>query len=180
MYETMVLHTEPDAPLILQYARDWLAAEKVVYSTTLESVSSAKTMVERTYDPDAVRKLKADELTIDLKGDIDLRVFLDRHRPRRLRLDHAKIRFISPPRSDVEASTPRSPRPPRWVTPSTPPSHLREPDSTPPDQHGRHFRLTRSAHRAHDAVRATVGGITARPASLGSDQRPSTEKVPVE
>jgi hypothetical protein len=60
MYETMVYwetaHTEPDQPPhILQYARDWLAAEKVVYSTTLESVSSAKTRIERTFDPEAVR-----------------------------------------------------------------------------------------------------------------------------
>src|SRR5918993_2851276 len=59
MYETMVFwetaHTEPDVPPhILQYAGDWQAAEKVVYSTTLESVSSAKTRIERTFDPDAV------------------------------------------------------------------------------------------------------------------------------
>ena len=63
MYETMVFweaaHTEPNVPPhILQYARDWQAAEKVVYSTTLESVSSAKTRIERTFDPDAVRRLK--------------------------------------------------------------------------------------------------------------------------
>ena len=55
MYETMVfwetVHTEPDVPPhILQYAGDWQAAEKVVYSTTLESVSSAKTRIERTFD----------------------------------------------------------------------------------------------------------------------------------
>ena len=65
MYETMVFwepaHTDPGAPPhILQYARDWQAAEKIVYSTTLESVSSEKTRIERTFDPDAVRKLKAE------------------------------------------------------------------------------------------------------------------------
>jgi riboflavin biosynthesis pyrimidine reductase len=73
MYETMVFwenaHTEPDVPPhILQYARDWQAAEKVVYSATLESVSSAKTRIEREFDPDAVRKLKAEadhDLTVD-------------------------------------------------------------------------------------------------------------------
>jgi hypothetical protein len=48
MYETMVYwetaHTQADLPPhILQYARDWRAAEKVVYSTTLESVSSERT-----------------------------------------------------------------------------------------------------------------------------------------
>jgi len=73
MYETMVFwetaHTDLDAPPhIVQYARDWQAAEKVVYSTTLESVSSERTRIERTFDPDAVRALKAGaehDLTVD-------------------------------------------------------------------------------------------------------------------
>ena len=73
MYETMVYwetaHLEPDQPPhILQYARDWQAAEKIVYSTTLESVASAKTKIERTFDPSAVRQLKAEadhDLTVD-------------------------------------------------------------------------------------------------------------------
>ena len=73
MYETMVFwetaHTEPNVPPhILQYARDWQAAEKVVYSTTLESVSSAKTRIERTFDPDALRRLK-NEADHDLSVD---------------------------------------------------------------------------------------------------------------
>lgn len=61
-------HTLPDAPPhIVQYARDWQAADKVVYSTTLESVSS-ETRIERTFDPDAVRTLKAEsdhDLSVD-------------------------------------------------------------------------------------------------------------------
>ncbi|QYG92474.1 dihydrofolate reductase family protein [Iamia sp. SCSIO 61187] len=73
MYETMLfwetVHTEPDVPPhILRYADDWKAADKVVYSTTLESVSSARTRIERTFDPDAVRRLKAEadaDLTVD-------------------------------------------------------------------------------------------------------------------
>jgi dihydrofolate reductase len=73
MYETMVFwetaHDLPDAPPhIVQYARDWQAAEKVVYSTTLESVSSARTRIERTFDRDAVRRLKAEshhDLSVD-------------------------------------------------------------------------------------------------------------------
>ncbi|TDE90048.1 deaminase [Occultella glacieicola] len=73
MYETMVFwetaHAQPDVPPhILQYARDWQAAEKVVYSTTLESVSSARTRIERTFDPEAVRRLKAEsdhDLSVD-------------------------------------------------------------------------------------------------------------------
>ncbi|MET8841561.1 dihydrofolate reductase family protein [Streptomyces rubiginosohelvolus] len=73
MYETMVYWEtaldEPDQPPhIAQYARDWQAAEKVVYSTTLDAVSSAKTRIERSFDPDAVRRLKAEaeaDLTVD-------------------------------------------------------------------------------------------------------------------
>lgn len=73
MYETMVFwetaHTLPGAPAhIVQYARDWQAADKVVYSTTLESVASAKTRIERTFDPESVRKIKAEsdhDLTVD-------------------------------------------------------------------------------------------------------------------
>lgn len=73
MYETMVFwetaHELPDAPPhIVEYARDWQAAEKVVYSSTLETVSSARTRIERSFDPEAVRKLKAEsehDLSID-------------------------------------------------------------------------------------------------------------------
>ena len=73
MYETMVFWETADAtpdapPFIKQYARDWQAAEKIVYSTTLDSVSSARTRIERTFDPGAVRLLKAEadrDLTVD-------------------------------------------------------------------------------------------------------------------
>lgn len=73
MYQTMVFwetaHTEPNVPShIREYARDWQAAEKIVYSTTLESVSSKKTRIERTFDPNAVRTLK-DESDHDLSVD---------------------------------------------------------------------------------------------------------------
>lgn len=73
MYETMVFwetaDAEPDAPPhIVQYARDWQAADKIVYSTTLESASSARTRIEPTFDPEAVRRLKAEsdhDLSVD-------------------------------------------------------------------------------------------------------------------
>ncbi|MFB6609420.1 dihydrofolate reductase family protein [Agromyces sp. NPDC056379] len=73
MYETMVFWETVDAradvpPYIVQYADEWKAAEKIVYSTTLETVSSAKTRIERTFDPDAVRRLKAEsdhDLSVD-------------------------------------------------------------------------------------------------------------------
>mgnify|MGYP001182211093 CR=1 FL=1 len=73
MYETMVdwetAHHEPGQPRhVLQYARDWQAAQKVVYSTTLDGVSSARTRLERSFDPAAVRRLKAEaghDLSVD-------------------------------------------------------------------------------------------------------------------
>lgn len=40
------------------YARIWRAADKIVYSTTLEQVSSARTRLERSFDPDAIRAMK--------------------------------------------------------------------------------------------------------------------------
>jgi dihydrofolate reductase len=64
MYEVMVYwetaHTIPDQPpFIRDYARIWQAADKVVYSKTLETVSSARTRIERDFDPEAVRQMKA-------------------------------------------------------------------------------------------------------------------------
>ena len=64
MYEMMVYwetaHTAPgQPPFILEYARIWQAADKVVYSTTMNEVTSARTRIERTFDPEAVRRLKA-------------------------------------------------------------------------------------------------------------------------
>jgi dihydrofolate reductase len=64
MYETMAVW-ETDANLAAQsdlmaeFAKVWQAPDKVVYSTTLASVSTAKTRLERRFDPDAVRNLKA-------------------------------------------------------------------------------------------------------------------------
>ena len=41
------------------FAEIWQAADKVVYSRTLETVSSARTRIERDFDPEAVRQMKA-------------------------------------------------------------------------------------------------------------------------
>ena len=61
MYETMVAwETMADpAPVMRDYTEIWQATEKVVYSATLEAVTSARTRLERSFDPDAVRELKA-------------------------------------------------------------------------------------------------------------------------
>ena len=65
MYETMVYwetaHTVSGQPrFVLDWARQWQAAEKIVYSRTLAEPRSARTRIEREFDPDAVRRLKAD------------------------------------------------------------------------------------------------------------------------
>src|SRR5438477_6745323 len=64
MYETMVFWESPpelDAqPSVVQdFAGIWQSADKIVYSKTLPSVTSAKTLIEREFDPDAIRQLKA-------------------------------------------------------------------------------------------------------------------------
>ena len=64
MYETMIFwetaHAVPDLPDVERdFAGVWQAAEKVVYSRTLESAASERTRIEREFDPEAVRKLKA-------------------------------------------------------------------------------------------------------------------------
>ena|SRR6266566_1562276 len=63
MYETMVfwetLSTEADEPAVIRdYGGIWRAAEKIVYSRALQTVSSARTRIEREFDRDAVRRLK--------------------------------------------------------------------------------------------------------------------------
>jgi dihydrofolate reductase len=62
MYETMVFWetggTSGEPGVFRDYAELWRAAEKIVYSRTLEEVSSARTRIEREFDPDAIRALK--------------------------------------------------------------------------------------------------------------------------
>ena len=64
MYEVMVFwetaHTFADQrPVMQDFAEIWQGADKVVYSRTLAAVSSARTRIERDFDPEAVRHLKA-------------------------------------------------------------------------------------------------------------------------
>jgi dihydrofolate reductase len=56
-WETMGTADEP--PYIKDFAEIWRATDKIVYSTTLERPSSERTRIEREFDPDAVRELKA-------------------------------------------------------------------------------------------------------------------------
>jgi dihydrofolate reductase len=56
-WETVPTYDQP--PFIGDFAEIWRAADKIVYSRTLASVSTARTRLERTFDPEAVRQLKA-------------------------------------------------------------------------------------------------------------------------
>ncbi|MEU4689688.1 dihydrofolate reductase family protein [Actinoplanes sp. NPDC023714] len=63
LYDVMTywetVHEEPGHPdFILDYSAIWRGADKVVYSSTLEEPRSARTRIERTFDPEAVRALK--------------------------------------------------------------------------------------------------------------------------
>jgi dihydrofolate reductase len=63
LYEVMVvwetLNIAGQPPFIRDFTEIWQAADKVVFSRTLETVSSARTRIERDFDPDAVRQMKA-------------------------------------------------------------------------------------------------------------------------
>jgi dihydrofolate reductase len=64
MYEVMVYwekaHTFADQPPVVRdFAHIWQAADKIVYSRTLESATSAKTRIEQEFDPEAIRQMKA-------------------------------------------------------------------------------------------------------------------------
>ena len=56
-WETIALADQP--PFIRDFAEIWRAADKIVYSRTLETVSSARTRIGRDFEPEAVRELKA-------------------------------------------------------------------------------------------------------------------------
>jgi len=64
MYEVLVYWEDPPAldqqpSYVQEFAEIWQAAEKIVYSRTLETVSTARTRIERHFDPEAIRQLKA-------------------------------------------------------------------------------------------------------------------------
>lgn len=64
LYETMAgWETDPTlaahSEVMRDFAEQWQAAEKFVYSTTLQQVSTGRTRIERSFSPDALRQLKA-------------------------------------------------------------------------------------------------------------------------
>jgi len=67
VYETMAVWETPDVipgltPAMLDFARIWQAAEKIVYSKSLMTVSTAKTRLEHDFDPHRIRDLKTHSL----------------------------------------------------------------------------------------------------------------------
>jgi dihydrofolate reductase len=73
MYETMVywenFEGPDDDPIELAFAEIWRAQSKVVYSKTLEKASSAKTVIERTFDPASVQRMKqSSERDVSIAG----------------------------------------------------------------------------------------------------------------
>ncbi len=63
MYEAMRVWESDDwltnePPVVREYAEIWRDADKVVYSTSLAEVSTARTRIERQFEPEAVRALK--------------------------------------------------------------------------------------------------------------------------
>ena len=64
MYDVLAVWESDDIlvgqpPSMHEYAKIWRAADKIVYSTSLETVSSARTRIERVFHPDTVREMKA-------------------------------------------------------------------------------------------------------------------------
>jgi dihydrofolate reductase len=64
IYETMAIWETPDVipdrtPAMMDFARAWQAADKIVYSKSLETVSISKTHLAWEFEPQAVRDLKA-------------------------------------------------------------------------------------------------------------------------
>lgn len=62
MYDVLVawetMDTADEPPAMEDYAEIWRAADKIVYSRSLDAVTSAKTRLERSFDPDEIREMK--------------------------------------------------------------------------------------------------------------------------
>jgi dihydrofolate reductase len=68
MYETMAVweteeHLGDRRPVSVDFAEVWRAADKVVFSRTLKEVSTARTRIEPTFEPDVIRQLKSSAQT---------------------------------------------------------------------------------------------------------------------
>jgi len=64
LYDVMrvweTLPTEDLSPFMADYASIWRSTDKVVFSSTLEAPSTARTRIESRFDPGLVRRMKAE------------------------------------------------------------------------------------------------------------------------
>lgn len=65
MYEVMAVWSdfpgiEQEPPVMQEYAEIWQSADKIVYSTTLRTVTTSRTRLERTFDPPRVHAMAAE------------------------------------------------------------------------------------------------------------------------
>lgn len=72
LYETMVFWGDPDnvaggPDYVLEFGEIWRVKDKVVFSRSLESVSSERTRIEREFDPELILRWK-------LEADADLSI----------------------------------------------------------------------------------------------------------
>ncbi len=62
MYETMVFWetaaVDDQSPIVRDYTEIWRGAEKIVFSRSMEVLSSARTRIEATFDPEMIRQMK--------------------------------------------------------------------------------------------------------------------------
>ena len=77
MYETMAAwETDPrlaaQSDVMRDFAEIWQAAEKIVYSRTLAAPATRRTRIERDFDPEVVRRMKASAKTDLAVGGPDL------------------------------------------------------------------------------------------------------------
>ena len=97
MYETMMVwETDPnlaaESPLRRDFAEVWQAADKIVYSRTLETVSTRKTQLEQTFDPEAIRLVL--EFSKNPKAaELDTKRFYDNTLIREINRDYASKLF---------------------------------------------------------------------------------------
>lgn len=85
MYETMRVWEDDDwlanePAVVREYAEIWRDTDKIVFSSTLEDVSTARTTVERRFEPQAVRELKESSSSDLSVGGATLAVEAFRHR----------------------------------------------------------------------------------------------------
>lgn len=66
VWETMPLDDEPE--VMREFAEIWRGRDKLVYSRTLEGVSTARTTLEREFNPDQIRQLKAGDEDLVIGG----------------------------------------------------------------------------------------------------------------